>query len=222
MASAAKGRKAKRAKTDPTEKFGEMFDELYTATGDKRERYTLAGISDNTLRRHKAFFKRNPDLKGEFDAYCEVRRDEAYAVDSRDADIMRHVIDMSKAEEDFRAVYKRGMSAHEVNVVVTALCTKYKYDGTADRELAQKSRDTRRHLKELGALELAFDHCVAQYELAERFSTDGQPPRPVVYTFTRDANTLASRLDNAGFHVNKIFIAAYEVPTGSIFHLRRK
>lgn len=204
-AAAAPSKKAKRAKTDPTEKFEEMFDDLYTDNGQWRGRSNISGISDNIRRRHKAFFKRNlsrnPDLQGEFDAYCkrecEVRRER----DRKNAESMRAVIDMQKAEADFRAAHKRGMGVKELDGLLGTLRKKYGYYGSADSELSVLSHRVRVGLERLRDIELAFDHCVGQYELAERFAPRHSYEPVSVHTIKCDMDALVSQLDAAGFSV---------------------
>lgn len=189
---------SKRAKTDPREKFSEMFAELYsTKTGAKKQLWS----DNNAVRRHKAFFKKNPDIKVEFDAYCTKECERLRAEDSKKADEMRPIIDVDKAETEFRFFHKRGMEAKDLNI--DTLCNTYTYEGIADKELARKSRQVCDHLRALYEFELAFDHCLAQYDLAERFSTKSHPKVDVCTflsygrIFNRDA--LVKRLVEAGF-----------------------
>lgn len=133
---------------------------------------------------------------------------------------MSHVpIDNFHAQADFRACYKRGMSAAEMNILVENLCKKYTSDDIIDDASKLKAQLVRDHIRSLAATELAFDQCTRKYEIDEQCSTQPKPS-VIVFFFPCDVGLLIQRLTETGFKAD--YLKMHTGTRGGLLRLQRK
>ena len=130
MASKKTGKSGKRKEVpedDLKMQFHEMFSGLYNEFGAKRPARGFGGVPDQTVRQHKTFLKKNPELKAEFDAYCADQSEMLRAADRQRATTLCHLIKMDAAEDEFRARIMPSSTPTSIRSHATAIKARYTY-----------------------------------------------------------------------------------------------